>query len=106
MTAASSRTGWILVVVSLICVGGLQYGLITKLDRWDAWPYAALSHGAILPAVAAASLAWWRRGSVGLRVVSTILAVTLVLVYLHTWFAPVKSIVAWIAIHWYLWLGV
>lgn len=104
--ATPRRWAWALIAVSVACVAGLQYGLIVKLDRWDAWPYAALAHGAILPAVAAASLAWFRRGSTGLRTVATILAVVLVMVYLHTWFEPIKSIAAWIAIRWYLWLGV
>jgi len=103
--ATLRRVAWILVVVSLACVFGLQYGFIVKLDRWDAWPYAALSHGALLPAVAAASLAW-RHGKAGLRTTSTILAVVLLFVWMHTWLPPIKWIAAQIAIQWYLWLGV
>ena len=103
---AARRWAWSLIAVSLACIAGLQYGFIVKLDRWDAWPYAALSHGALLPAVAAASLAWWRKGSTGLRIVATLIATVLLLVWLHTWCPPIKTAAAWIAIHWYLWLGV
>ncbi len=96
--------GALLLVVSIACVVGLQLAVGYKLDRWDALPFALLAHGAMLPAIAAAGLTW-RTGHGSVRVVSRVLAVVTVGVWLHTWFTPLKVVVAWLVIHWYLWMG-
>jgi hypothetical protein len=95
----------LLIVVSIGGIVGLNLGLIYKLDRWDALPFALLSHTALLPAVAAAGLTW-RRGHASLRVLSRILAVVLIAVWLHTWVGPIQDLVSWLSIRWYLWMVV
>jgi hypothetical protein len=96
--------GALLLVVSVGCVIGLQYAVATKLDRWDAWPFAVLAHGAMLPAIAAAGLSW-RSGHGSVRVIARVLAAVTVGVWLYTWFVPLQKLVAWIVIHWTLWMG-
>ncbi len=99
-------SAWILVGVSLACVGALQWALLERWDRWEAWPFAALAHGAMLPAVAAAGLAWRLPGRRATRAVTTVLAAVLVLVWTHTWLTPLQLLVIWLAKVWYLWMAV
>lgn len=95
----------LLIAVSIGGVVGLNLGLVYRLDRWDALPFALLSHTAMLPAVAAAGLTW-RRGHRSLRAISWGLAVVLIAVWLHTWVGPIQDLVSWISIRWYLWMEV
>ena len=101
----SSVAAWLLIAASLGSIAGLQYGLITKLDRWDVLPFALLAHGAILPAVAACSLTW-REGPRAARFVSRVLTALTLAVWLHTWLGPLQEFAAWVSIQWYLWLRV
>ena len=95
----------LLIVVSIGGIVGLNLGLVYKLDKWDALPFALLSHAALLPAVAAAGLTW-RRGHASLRYIARTLAVVILAVWLHTWVGPIQDLVSWISIHWYLWMEV
>jgi len=103
--SARAVVAWLLIAVSIGSIAGLQYGLIVKLDKWLVLPFALLSHGAILPAVAACGLTW-REGPRAARIVSGILATLTVAVWVHTWFGPLQELVAWISIQWYLWLRI
>jgi hypothetical protein len=97
---------WVLVGVSLASLGALQWALVTKWDRWEAWPFAALAHGAMLPAVAACGLSWRLPGRTATRALTTVLAVVLVLAWSYTWLVPLQLLVIWISRVWYLWMVV
>lgn len=102
---ARALAPWLLIIASVGSIAGLQYGLIAKLDRWDVLPFALLAHGALLPAVAAFGLTW-REGPRVARIVSGVLTAVILAVWLHTWLGPLQEFVAWVSIHWYLWLRV
>ncbi len=98
--------GWALVAVSLISIGWLQWALVERLDNWLVFPFALLSHGALLPAVAACGLAWLNNGGRALRITSTALTTVVVVAWLFTWFVPLQVLGNKLAVAWYLWLGV
>ncbi len=112
MSAATSPAGsrkataaaWVLVALSLASIAGLNWGLITRWDKWTGLPFALLAHGAILPAVAACGLTW-RMPPSAVRTLARVLTALVLVAWLHTWFGPIQKLAAWITIHWYLWLG-
>ncbi len=95
---------WALLAASAASIAGLNWGMIARWDKWTATPFALLAHGAILPAVAACGVTW-RMPPSALRTLSRILATLVLGAWLHTWFGPLQKLIAWISIHWYLWMG-
>jgi hypothetical protein len=95
---------WLLLATSTASIAALNWGLITRLDKWTATPFAVLAHSAILPAVAACGVTW-RMPPSALRTLSRVLAALVLIAWLHTWFGPLQKLAAWISIQWYLWMG-
>ncbi len=87
----------LLLAVSLVAAGILSYGLSYKLDYWTALPYAALSHASAWMAVLALLTSLrgkgWKRHP-ALVGGAALWALTWVLLWLHSFFAPWQDLVA------------
>lgn len=100
---ALTRIGWLSVAVGGVCLIALQLVVLRDFDQWDPWIVALLLHGALATGAFAHGLTWCR-GSPSLRSLAQLLVAAAALGWLHTWFEPLPTLIAWlrnIALGWF-----
>lgn len=103
------RVAWAIAVWSgAAALGVFIFGLVARLNQWDAWRYVSLLYAATALA-AAGALGWarWRPEPRGrwmsvTAVVWVILAVAVVAAHLYLRSPAIRDAVAWIIRHLYL----